>query len=90
MIPIYLLLTLSQMVAPTIGFKCSTFDKQELEFYFRYSGVGLFGNDDRNIPWNEVYSNLRMRGKRHHPPAPISDPIYPWEAAYSLRGKKVC
>ena len=45
--------------------------------------MGLFANDDRNIPWNEVYSNLKMRGKRHSEPS-----RYPWEAVYSLRGKK--
>ena len=73
-----------------IGLKGSMiyFCKHELELYFRYSGVGLFGSDDRNIPWNEVFSNLRMRGKRN-PHQVMSYPIYPWEAAYSLKGKKV-
>eukprot|EP00092_Neocalanus_flemingeri_P003365 GFUD01003603.1.p1 GENE.GFUD01003603.1~~GFUD01003603.1.p1 ORF type:complete len:275 (+),score=72.77 GFUD01003603.1:55-825(+) len=48
----------------------------------RYSGVGLFANDDRNLPWKEIYTNLRMRGKRS------SESVYPWEAINSLRGKK--
>merc|ERR1719186_2421804 len=48
----------------------------------RYSGVGLFANNDRNLPWKQIYSNLRMRGKRS------ADPLYPWQAIYSLRGKK--
>ena len=52
--------------------------------YYRYSVVGLFANEDRNVPWNDVYSNLRMRGKR----TPAPEPILPWEAVYSLRGKK--
>jgi len=48
----------------------------------RYSGVGLFANEDRNVPWKQMYSNLRLRGKRSE------DLLFPWQALYSLRGKK--
>jgi len=66
----------------------------------RYSG--LVGNEDSIIPWNEVYYNLGLRGKRNPWEAAYSirgkkvrvrmkrepDSLYPWEAVYSLRGKK--
>jgi len=49
----------------------------------RYQGPSLFGNANRDLPWKQIYTNLRMRGKRS------SDPFYPpWEVIYSLRGKK--